>query len=216
MRGETEGSQDTTNGYDPLKDYVPMKANTDAFSALFHSLKPTIARVHGTAAAGGSDIALCCDLVIMADDARIGYPPSRAWGCPTTAMWATRIGVEKAKFLLFTGDLISGREAAAAGLILRSVPGEELEAAVSALCKRIATVPANQLFMQKQLINSSIEQNISSSQRLGIVFDGLSRNSPEGVAFQRFATREGFRTAVRNRDAGADDPSYTKWWRSRL
>ena len=98
--------------WDPIKDFQMMKRNTDDFVSLWRSLKPTIARVHGYAVAGGSDIALCCDLVVMANDARIGYMPARVWGCPTTAMWVYRLGAEKAKRMLFTGDTIDGRTAA--------------------------------------------------------------------------------------------------------
>ncbi|RSL84370.1 hypothetical protein CEP52_016452, partial [Fusarium oligoseptatum] len=149
-RGETNGSQDVSNGYDPLIDYSLMRDNTTCFMELFNSTKPTIAQVHGAAVAGGSDIALCCDLVVMAEDARIGYPPARVWGCPTTAMWAVRVGIEKAKRMLFTGDLISGKEAEAMGLILKAVPHPQLEETVRLLTDRIGTVPVNQNWMHKQ------------------------------------------------------------------
>jgi len=98
--------------WDPIKDYRGMKRNTDDFTSLWRSLKPTICKVQGHAVGGGSDIALCCDLVVMADDARIGYMPARVWGCPTTAMWVYRLGAERAKRMLFTGDTIDGRQAA--------------------------------------------------------------------------------------------------------
>lgn len=153
-RGQTIGSQNVQDGYDPLIDYQAMREYTECFMSLFHSHKPTIAQVHGAAVAGGSDIALCCDLVVMADDARIGYPPARVWGCPTTAMWTARIGPENAKRMLFTGDLISGKEAADMGLVLKSVPAAELDTSVQLLTSRIKTVPKNQLWMCKQVINS--------------------------------------------------------------
>lgn len=200
QRGQAAGSQDLAHGYEPFQDYSNMKECTNCYSELFHSYKPTIAQVHGAAVAGGSDIALCCDLVIMADNARIGYPPSRVWGCPTTAMWAYRVGVEKAKRMLFTGDLISGSEAAAMGLILKSVPAAQLEETVSLLAERIKSVPVNQLWMQKQVINSTIEDKVSSSQGLATIFDGITRNSPEGIHFQQLAHREGFKAAISARD----------------
>ncbi|KAB8072613.1 ClpP/crotonase-like domain-containing protein [Aspergillus leporis] len=216
VRGETHGSQDFFKGYDPLVDYASMKENTDCFSELFHSHKPTVAQVHGAAVAGGSDIALCCDLVIMATTARIGYPPSRVWGCPTTAMWAYRVGIEKAKRMLFTGDLISGEEAAAMGLVLKAVPEEELEETVMLLANRIASVPQNQLWMQKQVINSLVEGPLMQSQKLATIFDGITRNSPEGVAFQVLSKEKGFKAAIADRDAPGRTERYFKAWKSVL
>lgn len=216
VRGETHGSQDTSDGYDPLRDYSPMKENTDCFTELFHSHKPTIAQLHGAAVAGGSDIALCCDLVVMATNARIGYPPSRVWGCPTTAMWAYRVGVEKAKRMLFTGDLIDGNEAVEMGLVLKAVPEEELEEAVALLADRIKTVPANQLWMQKQVINGLVEGSLERSQKLATVFDGITRNSPEGVAFQKVSDEQGFKAAIAKRDTPGRTERYRKVWKSAL
>ncbi|OAQ61855.1 carnitinyl-CoA dehydratase [Pochonia chlamydosporia 170] len=216
QRGQTEGSQDLSKGYDPFQDYLFMGEATDCYSELFRSHKPTIAQVHGAAVAGGSDIALCCDLVIMADDARIGYPPSRVWGCPTTAMWAHRIGAEKAKRMLFTGDLIDGKEAAAMGLVLKSVPEAQLEETVGLLVDRIKTVPINQLWMHKQVINSGIEGAVRSSQRLATIFDGITRNSPEGIAFQSTAMQSGFKAAVKQRDEAGNSDSYRERWKNKL
>jgi enoyl-CoA hydratase len=216
MRGQTEGSQDLSKGYDPFRDYQLMRECTHCYAELFHSHKPTIAQVHGAAAAGGSDIALSCDLVVMADDARIGYPPSRVWGCPTTAMWAHRVGMERAKRMLFTGDLVDGKEAAAMGLVLKSVSSEQLDEAVGLLVERIKTVPVNQLWMQKQMINSTFEGSVSSSQRLATVFDGITRNSPEGVEFQQLAFRNGFKAAVAARDEPGRTEKYRKIWKSSL
>lgn len=215
-RGQTDGSQDVTNGYDPFVDYAMMKEYTECFSELFHSHKPTIAQVHGAAVAGGSDIALSCDLVIMADDARIGYPPTRVWGCPTTAMWAYRVGVEKAKRMLFTGDLISGKEAAAMGLVLKSVPLEKLEETVSLLVDRIKTVPVNQLWMQKRVVNGTIEGKVEASQVLSTIFDGITRNSPEGIQFQQLAQKQGFKAAIAARDSPGRTAAYRETWKSVL
>ncbi|KAH7358806.1 enoyl-CoA hydratase family member [Plectosphaerella cucumerina] len=215
-RGRTDGSQDVGAGYDPLVDYSMMKENTECFAELFHSAKPTIAQVHGAAVAGGSDLALSCDLVVMADDARIGYPPARVWGCPTTAMWTLRVGVEKAKRMLFTGDLISGKEAAAMGLVLRSVPGDELEAAVALLTDRIKTVPVNQNWMHKLVINGYAEAQVERAQKLATIFDGITRNSPEGVAWQKLAQAEGFKAAVAARDEPGRTEEYRKMWKSQL
>src|SRR2546421_3939698 len=120
------GTQKTV--WDPIKDFRAMKRNTDDFFTLFRSLKPTICKVHGYAVAGGSDIALSCDLVVMAEDARIGYMPARVWGCPTTAMWVFRLGAERTKRMLFTGDTIDGRTAADWGLVAEAVPADDLDA----------------------------------------------------------------------------------------
>ncbi|KAL2872781.1 ClpP/crotonase-like domain-containing protein [Aspergillus lucknowensis] len=215
-RGHTDGSQDVSRGYDPLEDYALMKESTECFAELFHSHKPTIAQVHGAAVAGGSDIALLCDLVVMAEDAKIGYPPSRVWGCPTSAIWAYRVGVERAKRMLFTGDLISGREAEAMGLILKAVPRGELERTVELLVDRIKTVPVNQLWMQKRVINGTIEGQLASSQVLATIFDGITRNSPEGIAFQRIAETRGFKEAIKERDLPGRTEEYRKRWKSVL
>ncbi|GAB7358637.1 hypothetical protein MBLNU230_g3867t1 [Neophaeotheca triangularis] len=215
-RGTTAGSQDTSNGYDPLLDYQMMKEYTECYAELFHSHKPTIAQVHGAAVAGGSDIALCCDLVVMAEDARIGYTPTRVWGCPTTAMWTYRLGPEKAKRMLFTGDLVDGKTAADMGLVLKAVPLRELEEAVRLLTDRISSVPVNQLWMQKRVVNSIIEGSVASSQQLSTIFDGLTRNSPEGMAFQQLAATRGFKAAISQRDEPGRTEDYRKVWKSSL
>jgi enoyl-CoA hydratase len=189
--------------WDPIKDYRGMKRNTDDFMALFRSLKPTIAKVRGHAVAGGSDIALCCDLVVMADDARIGYMPARVWGCPTTAMWVYRLGAERAKRMLLTGDTIDGTTAAAWGLVLEAVPEADLDARVEELADRIAGVPVNQLVMQKLMINQAFDNmGLQGTQILATLFDGITRHSPEGRWFQDLAATEGFHAAVEWRDSG--------------
>ncbi len=193
--------------WDPIKDYRVMKRTTEDFMSLFRSLKPTICKVQGHAVAGGSDIALCCDLVVMADDARIGYMPARVWGCPTTAMWAYRLGAERAKRMLLTGDTIDGRQAAAWGLVLESVPGDQLDARVDELAERIAGVPTNQLAMQKLLINQAYDQmGLEGSQMLATLFDGIARHTPEGRWFQQLAATQGFHEAVAWRDSGRPIP----------
>jgi len=139
--------------WDPMIDYNFMSRCTQNFMSIWRCHKPVIGRVHGDAVAGGSDIALCCDIIIMNDKARIGYPPSRVWGCPTTAMWVYRLGAEKTKRMLFTGDLITGTKAEEIGLILQSVPLEELDETVNQLTNRIKGVPKNQLMMMKMMVN---------------------------------------------------------------
>lgn len=196
----TLGSQDMP--WDPVVDYRWMRTATDHFMSLWRSLTPVVCKVHGFAVAGGSDVALCADLVVMAEDARIGYPPARVWGCPTTAMWVYRVGLEQAKRMLFTGDLIDGREAEAVGLVLEAVPSDDLDDRIEELAARIASVPANQLAMQKLVCNQAVEQmGLGSTQRLATFFDGISRHTPEGVAFKARAEEVGFKQAVTERDA---------------
>jgi enoyl-CoA hydratase len=190
--------------WDPMRDYAIMKGFTEQFMALFKSYKPTICKVQGYAVAGGSDIALCCDLVVMAEDARIGYPPARVWGCPTTAMWVYRLGAERAKRMLLTGDLIDGREAKAIGLVADAVPAKALDARVEAWAQRMAGVPQNQLMMQKLMINQALtNMGLETTQILATIFDGITRHSPEGMAFKRRAEKVGFKRAVAERDSGA-------------
>ncbi len=187
--------------WDPVIDYAMMSRNVKGFMSLFHSDKPVVCKVHGFCVAGGTDMALCSDLLVIADDAKIGYPPARVWGVPTTAVWVHRIGIEKAKRLLFTGDCLSGAEAAAWGLAIESAPPERLDERFESLLGRIARVPVNQLVMHKKLINQTVmAQGLYSTQALGVLFDGIARHTPEGYDFARKAAAEGFKAAVRERD----------------
>jgi enoyl-CoA hydratase len=209
MKEYAEAGVDTQDEvWDPIRDFALMKRNTDDFFSLWRSLKPTVAKVHGYAVAGGSDIALSCDLVVMADDARIGYMPARVWGCPTTAMWVYRLGAERAKRMLLTGDTIDGRTAAAWGLVVESVPPGELDEKVETLTDRIASVPINQLAMQKLMINQAYDNmGLQGTQLLATLFDGITRHSPEGRWFQQFAAEHGFHEAVKWRDSGRPIPN---------
>jgi enoyl-CoA hydratase len=176
--------------WDPIQDYAFMWRNTQHWMSLFRAMKPVICKVHGFAVAGGSDIALCADLTIMGQTAQIGYMPARVWGCPTTAMWVYRLGPEKAKRMLFTGDKISGREAEEIGLILKAAPDDRLDEEVESLAARMATVPINQLAMQKMVINQAMEATITQTQRLATIFDGVARHSPEGLTFINSSPRK--------------------------
>ncbi len=192
--------------WDPIQDYRFMWQNTEHFMSLWRATKPVICKVHGYAVAGGSDIALCADMTIMAKDALIGYMPARVWGCPTTAMWVYRLGPERAKRMLFTGDKITGREAAEMGLVLEAVPPADLDARVETLAARMATVPINQLAMQKLVINQAIEQTgLMQTQRLATIFDGITRHSPEGLNFKSRSETVGWKQAVQERDSGTYD-----------
>ena len=198
------GSYTQEMPWDPTVDYRLMSENTACFMSLWRSPKPVICKVHGYAVAGGSDIALSADLVLMAEDARIGYPPARVWGCPTTAMWVYRVGAERAKRLLLTGDLVDGREAARLGLVLEAVPAAELDAAVDRLALRMAGIPKNQLALQKLVINQAYENmGLATTQMLATFFDGMARHTREGLAFKARAEAVGFKQAVAERDGGA-------------
>ena len=191
--------------WDPVKDFAFMKRNTDCFMSLWRSLVPVICKVHGYAIAGGSDIALCADLLVVAENAQLGYPPARVWGCPTTAMWVYRLGAERAKRLLFSGDLIDGRQAEAWGLG-QAVPAADLDDEVERIAQRMATVPRNQLIMQKMMVNQVLENmGLASTQTLANFFDGITRHSPEGVNFKQRAESVGWKQAVRERDEGTFD-----------
>ena len=206
------GEQNSTSSviqdmpWDPIQDYQFMWRNTQHFMALWRAMKPVICKVHGFAVAGGSDIALCADMTIMAEDAEIGYMPTRVWGTPTTAMWVQRLGPEKAKRMLFTGDKINGVEAENMGLILKSVPKAKLNEEVELLAQRMATVPINQLAMQKMLVNQAIETSgLMQTQKMATLFDGISRPSPEGIAFKQRVEKVGWKQAVEERDTGIFD-----------
>jgi len=194
-------NHDPTQTWDPMVDYQMMSRNVRGFMSLFHSDKPVVCKVHGFCVAGGTDLALCSDLLVIEDTAKIGYPPARVWGVPTTALWVHRIGLEKAKRLLFTGDCLSGTEAVAWGLAIEAAPRAELDARVEALLARIARMPINQLVMMKLMLNQSVyAQGLAQSQLLGTVFDGIARHTPEGYGFAARAASAGFRQAVKDRD----------------
>jgi len=199
--------QQERHPWDPMDDYAFMKRNTEDFMALWRSPKPTIAKVHGAAVAGGSDIALCCDLLVMADDARIGYMPTRVWGCPTTAMWTYRLGAARAKQMMFTGNVIDGRTAAAWGLANEAVPEADLEATTMRLAERIAGVPRSHLAMHKMVVNQvMLSMGLEQTQMMATVFDGITRHNPEGLWFRRYAQEAGFKSAVQWRDSGRPIP----------
>lgn len=187
--------------WDPMLDYAMMSRNVKGFMSLFHSEKPVVCKVHGYCVAGGTDMALCSDLLVIAEDAKIGYPPARVWGCPTTSIWFHRIGLEKAKRLLFTGDCLTGKQAQEWGLAIESAPPAELDARFEALVQRIALMPVNQLIMMKLLLNQSVmQQGLHTTQILGTVFDGITRHTKEGYQFQQDSMAQGFMQAVRQRD----------------
>src|SRR5581483_5224316 len=137
------------SAWDPMVDYSMMSRNVRAFMSLFHCSKPVVCKVHGFCVGGGTDMALCSDLLVIAADAKIGYPPARVWGSPTTSMWAYKLGAQRAKRLLFTGDSLTGAQALEWGLAIDAPSAEELDVRAEELVARIALVPVNQLRMMK-------------------------------------------------------------------
>jgi len=191
--------------WDPMADLAMMSRFVDTYMALWRSPKPVISQVHGFCVGGGTDFALCSDLIVCAEDCRIGYPPARVWGSPTTAMWTYRLGLERSKRLLLTGDPLDGRTAVEWGLASECHPEAELDDKAMALCRRVALLPSNQLHMMKVLVNQTIEQmGLNTTQLIGTLLDGAARHTPEGAAFSQAALQD-VRAAVRDRDAPFGD-----------
>ena len=194
-------NHDPSRTWDPMVDYALMSRFNKGFASLLHANKPTVAKLHGFCVAGGTDIALFADQIIAAADTKIGYPPMRVWGVPAAGMWAHRLGDQRAKRLLFTGDCITGAEAAEWGLAVEAPPPDELDERTEILLERIARMPLNQLMMAKLALNSALlAQGVATSGMISTVFDGVARHTPEGYAFAQRAAEHGFRDAVRDRD----------------
>jgi enoyl-CoA hydratase len=202
----------TERGYDPGLDvqfvtdrylsYVPK------FMGLWRGSKPTIAKVHGYAVGGGSELALCADLVVASEDARFGTPYSRVWGCHLTGMWVYRLGLAKAKYYALTGEWVSGREAADIELINFAYPLEELDDRVQALAEKLTKIPLTQLVVMKLVVNQAYDNmGLQGTQTLGPILDGIMRNTPEGREFVHVAAREGVKSAVEKRDGPFGDYS---------
>jgi enoyl-CoA hydratase/carnithine racemase len=199
-------------GYDPGRDVIgatdPFAAPIPAFMRIWRSAKPVIAKVHGWCVGGGSEMALCADLVIASEDARFGTPYSRVWGCHLTGMWIYRLGLTRAKFFALSGESVSGAEAARIGLINFAYPLEELDEKTRYWADRLAQIPATQLAAMKLIVNQAYDNmGLQSTQYLGTILDGIMRNTPEGRAFVRTAAEQGVRAAVAGRDGPFGDYS---------
>jgi enoyl-CoA hydratase len=198
---QAEEATSSRRVWDSIADHRMMKTFVDTYLKLWYAAKPTLAAVQGWCIGGGTDMVLCADIVIAGEGASFGYPPSRVWGTPTTAMWVYRMGLERAKRWLLTGDEIPAPEAARIGLILEAVPDDRLQAHALAFARRMAQVPTNQLVMLKLLCNQTAENmGLGSSRLLGSLFDGIARHTQEGLDFVERAGAVGFRQAVRERD----------------
>jgi enoyl-CoA hydratase len=196
----------TTDGkWDPGKDFMmatsPTFGPVPKFMSIWRSPKPVIAQVHGWCVGGGSDMALCADLVIASEDARIGTPYSRMWGCYLTGMWIYRLGLTRAKEYALTGKPLSGREAVEVGLINEAVPFERLESEVRGTAERLASVPLSQLAAMKLVVNQAFDNmGLASTQKLGPILDGLMRNTPDALHWIEVAEREGVSAVAGERD----------------
>ena len=202
----------TTDGaWDPGKDFAAATSDSGVvprFMSLWRSPKPVIAQVHGWCVGGGSDLALCADLVIASEDARIGTSYSRMWGCYLTGMWLYRLGLTRAKEYALTGRPLSGVDAVQAGLINAAVPFERLEAEVRERALALAGIPASQLAAMKLIVNQAYENmGLGSTQTLGPILDGLMRNTPDAAGFIALAEQEGVSGAVARRDGAFGDYS---------
>jgi enoyl-CoA hydratase len=187
--------------WDSVSDLQLISSFVDVYMKLWYSWKPTIAAVQGWCIGGGTDMVLCADMIVAGEGASFGYPPARVWGTPTTAMWVYRLGLEKAKRYLLTGDEIPAPEAARIGLILEAVPDDTLQEHAMALAQRVAKLPVNQLVMLKKLCNQTAENmGLASARTLGSLFDGIARHTQEGQDFVARGKEVGFRQAVRERD----------------
>ena len=194
-------NHDPGGTWDPVVDWQMMSRNLRGFMSLFHSDKPVICKIHGYCIAGGTDMALCSDLIVAEDRAKIGYPPARVWGVPTSMLWAHRIGLERARRLLLTGDSIDGTTAVEWGLASEAAPLDELDGRFEHLLERVGRLPVNQLVMHKLAINAPLmSQGLYGNQMMSVFFDGIARHTPEGYEFQRGAAEDGYREAVRRRD----------------
>jgi enoyl-CoA hydratase len=199
-------NHDPSQTWDPMVDYAMMSRFTKGYASLLYANKPTVAKIHGFCVAGGTDIALHCDQIVIAADAKIGYPPTRVWGVPSAGLWAHRLGDQRAKRLLLTGDCLSGREAAEWGLAIEAPEPEDLDERTEILVQRIAAMPLNQLMMVKLALNSALlAQGVENSRMVSTVFDGIARHTREGYSFAARAMEAGFKQAVRERDAAPYD-----------
>ncbi|MEM9300529.1 MAG: crotonase/enoyl-CoA hydratase family protein [Pseudomonadota bacterium] len=206
------GDAITESSYDPGMDMNlvinPYQSYLTQFMGLWRGLKPVIAKVHGYCMGGGSEMALCADLVVASDDARIGTPYSRVWGCHLSGMWVYRLGLAKAKYYALTGEWVSGKEAARIELINESVPLEDLDRTVQSLAEKLANIPLTQLMAMKLIVNQAYDNmGLQSTQTLGPILDGMMRNTPEGREFVRMAGAEGVKAAVTQRDGPFNDYS---------
>ncbi len=194
------------SAYNPANDYLDRRATADLWMTIWRGPKPVIAQVHGWCLAGGTDLVLCCDIIIAAEDAQFAYPMARIWGTPITNMWPYLAGLQWAKRLMLTGDHVDGKTAERIGLIYKAVPAAELETEVESLAARVANIPLGLLASNKLLINSAYEaMGLGTTQLVGSMLDGIVRHTPEGMDWWQMAREEGLKAALDWRDAPFGD-----------
>ncbi len=192
--------------WDPVRDYQFMGNNVRRFMRIWECPKPVLGEIKGWAIGGATDLVLCCDLLYMADDAHIGYAPSRIYGTPTTMLWVYRLGLEHAKQFLLTGRAIDAATAYRIGLVSQVVPCEQLAEFIEAEARRFQHIPANQLALNKLLINQAFENmGLRTTQLLGTLFDGATRHTEEARRWAESFAEKGFRQVIRERDAPWQD-----------
>jgi enoyl-CoA hydratase len=198
---DAPGADPREGAWDPVRDYQWMNKNVQRFMKIWHCPKPVIGQIHGFAVGGATDLVLCCDQLFMAEDAFIGYAPSRIFGTPTTMLWVYRLGLEHAKQFLLTGEAIDAATALRIGLVSRVYPADELSDRVEEYAERFAHIPANQLALNKLLINQAFENmGLRTTQLLGTLFDGVTRHTEEAYRWAESFSEKGFREVIRERD----------------
>ena len=203
---DAPSAEPRAGAWDPVRDYQWMNKNVERFMKIWHCPKPVIGQIHGFAVGGATDLVLCCDQLFMADDAFIGYAPSRVFGTPTTMIWVYRLGLEHAKQFLLTGEAIDAQTALRIGLVSRVYPADELPARVEAYAERFRHIPANQLALNKLLVNQAFENmGLRTTQLLGTLFDGITRHTEEAYRWAESFKEKGFRQVIRERDAPFGD-----------
>ena len=192
--------------WDPVRDYSMMGNNMKRFMKLWECPKPVIAELHGYALGGGTDLILCADLIFMAEDAIIGYPPSRVYGTPTTMMWVYKLGLEHAKQFLLSGDQIDAQTALRIGLVSKVFPLDRLREETEKYAVRYRNIPANQLALNKMLINQAYENmGLRTTQMFGTFFDGVTRHTEEALRWRENFAESGFRETISRRDGPFSD-----------
>lgn len=203
---DAPGPEPRPGAWDPVRDYQFMNRNVERFMKIWHCPKPVVGEIHGFAVGGATDLVLCCDQLFMAEDAYVGYAPSRIFGTPTTMLWVYRLGLEHAKQFLLTGEAIDAATALRIGLVSRVFPADRLSAEAEAWAERCRHIPANQLALNKLLINQAFENmGLRTTQLLGTFFDGVTRHTEEALRWAESFGEKGFRQVIRERDAPFGD-----------
>ncbi|MBW2426583.1 MAG: crotonase/enoyl-CoA hydratase family protein [Deltaproteobacteria bacterium] len=179
------------------EDIDSLTARSGRWSMLWTSTKPIIVKVQGYCLAGGTDLALNCDMIVAAEDAQFGFPAVRSIGSPATHMWTYMVGPQWAKRLLLSGERIDGRTAERIGLVMQAVPPSELDETVHALASSIAGVPYDLLAQNKSICNKAIElMGRTLLQELARESDAIAHKSPAAQEFSRIAKRDGLKAAL--------------------